>query len=216
MQNRLPLFLLAVTTLQGCVSTPLPPAEPNPRVVERDLSMRKSVVPLPVKPRRVVDGTLAAVPLASVPAIAPASVKSVEPKPAEVKGASVVKLAEVKGAVAVKPAVAAPPPPPRMPVQQWEVRVSDVRLAATFERWAKQSADAGMPYKILWDAEKHVLIDATPVYGGSFLEAIEQALKTPAIRRSAYPLEACLYDNNPPVVRITKLGEQAKDCPDIR
>lgn len=204
MQNRLPLFLLAVTTLQGCVSTPLPPAEPNPRVVERDLSMRQSVVPLPVKSRRVVDATLAAVPLTPAPAVAVAPTKSEETKPAEAKPADVVKPAAVVPTTRIGP------------VRRWEVRVSDVRLGATFERWAKESADAGTPYKILWDAEKHVLIDATPKYVGSFLEAVEQALKTPAIRRSSYPLEACLYDNDPPVVRITKLGEQAKDCPDIR
>lgn len=106
--------------------------------------------------------------------------------------------------------------PPAAPPRRWEVRVSDVRLSNTFERWAAEAAAGGHSYKILWDADKHVLIDATPAYGGTILDAVEAALSTPAIRRSAYPLEACLYPNTPPLIRITKRGEQTEACPDIK
>ena len=111
----------------------------------------------------------------------------------------------------------AAPLTPALPPKRWEVKVSDVRLAATFERWANESAaDGREAYKILWDAEKHVLIDASPTYGGSLLDAVEAALSTPAIRRSAYPLEACLYPNTPPLIRITKRGEQTEACPEVK
>ena len=32
------------------------------------------------------------------------------------------------------------------------------------------------------------------------------------IRQSDYPLEACIYANTPPLVRITRQGEQAREC----
>lgn len=119
----------------------------------------------------------------------------------------------------VAPRAPVAPPPPAIPQKRWEVRVSDIRLAATFERWAREAVEEGrVPkgFKMLWDADRHVLIDATPVYGGSILEAIEQALSTPAIRHSPYPLEACIYENAPPLVRITKRGDQSDACPDSK
>jgi len=99
---------------------------------------------------------------------------------------------------------------------KWEVRASDVRLATTFERWAKEAATEGKggEYRILWDADTHVLIDGTPTYYGTLTEAIEAALKTPGIRNGRNPLEACVYNNTPPVIRITKLGEQSEACPE--
>lgn len=120
-------------------------------------------------------------------------------------------------ATAPQPAVA--PPIPAIPPKRWEVRVSDIRLAATFDRWTREAVEEGrVPkgFKMLWDADRHVLIDATPAYGGSILEAIEQALSTPAIRHSPYPLEACVYENSPPLVRITKRGDQTEACPDSK
>ena len=111
------------------------------------------------------------------------------------------------------------PSTPTIPPKRWEVRVSDVRLSATFERWAREAVVEGrVPagFKMLWDADRHVLIDATPAYGGTILEAIEQALSTPAIRHSPYPLEACVYENSPPLVRITKRGDQTEACPDSK
>jgi hypothetical protein len=102
--------------------------------------------------------------------------------------------------------IASPPAEPAG--QRWQVRVEDVRLATTFERWAKQAG-----YRIQWDADKHVLVEATPTFYGSFEDAITQALSTPGIRNSSYPLEACAYDNTPVLVRITRQGEQVHACP---
>lgn len=91
----------------------------------------------------------------------------------------------------------------------WEVLASDVRLANTFERWANT-----VGYKIQWDAEKHFLISATPTFKGTIEDAITQALSTPTILFSSYPLEACKYEQTPPLIRITRQGEQSKECPD--
>jgi len=84
---------------------------------------------------------------------------------------------------------------------------SDVTLAKTLERWA---AAAG--HKLKWDAARNFLIGAPDVYVGTFEEALQHVLRSPGIRFSDYPLEACLYANTPPLVRITRLGEQAREC----
>ena len=99
-------------------------------------------------------------------------------------------------------------PPVSAPLgRPWSVNITDVNLANTFTRWG---AEAG--YKVKWDAPKHLLIGANQTFNGTFEEAIEQALGTPGIRNSLYPLEVCVYANNPPLARITRLGEQVKDC----
>lgn len=87
--------------------------------------------------------------------------------------------------------------------QQWQVRVSDIRLDATLERWAKQAG-----YTLVWDADRHVLITAEDTFFGSFEAALNRILNSPAVRGSDYPLEAVIYQNTPPVLRITGLGEQ--------
>jgi len=91
--------------------------------------------------------------------------------------------------------------------KRWEVMASDVTLAKTLERWA---AAAG--HKLKWDAARNFLIGAPDVYVGTFEEALQHVLRSPGIRFSDYPLEACLYANTPPLVRITRLGEQAREC----
>lgn len=90
----------------------------------------------------------------------------------------------------------------------WKIASDDIRLATTLDRWAKQ-----VGYKLIWDAQKHVLLSSADSFTGTFEEALTRVLSSPAIRRSDYPLEACIYPNNPPVVRITKLGDQNTDCP---
>jgi hypothetical protein len=93
--------------------------------------------------------------------------------------------------------------------QAFEVRLTDIRLAASFERWAQQS---GM--RIRWDADRHLLIGAPMTFrGADAFDAISQALATPGIANSEYPLEVCQYPNTPPLLRITRQGEQARDCP---
>jgi hypothetical protein len=90
---------------------------------------------------------------------------------------------------------------------RWEVRTSDITLYRTLERW---SSAAG--YKLKWDAAKNFLIGAPDVYAGSFESALQSVLSSSGIRLSDYPLEACIYANTPPLVRITRQGEQAREC----
>ena len=92
-------------------------------------------------------------------------------------------------------------------VRRWEVMASDITLARTFERWALAAG-----HKLKWDASRNFLIGAPDVYEGSFEGAIEHVLRSPGIRYSDFPLEACLYANTPPLVRITRQGEQTREC----
>jgi hypothetical protein len=96
----------------------------------------------------------------------------------------------------------------KKPVQRWAVDVQDITLAKSIERWA---ATAG--WRVRWDADKHVLISAPAVYEGAFEDAVAAVLATPGIRRSPYPLEACIYQNTPPLLRITRMGDQVNECP---
>lgn len=193
MPKLLPLFLIVTACFTGCATPETPTFINNPRIVERNLA-----------------------PTAAEPADAPQPVNTENGEVAAGERRQAVERS-LAPATAAKAVATAPAAPVAVPAGRWEVRVSDVRLAATFERWAAESAANGQEsYKILWDAEKHVLIDATPVYGGNMLDAVEAALSTPAIRRSAYPLEACLYPNTPPLIRITKRGEQTEACPDVK
>lgn len=91
--------------------------------------------------------------------------------------------------------------------ERWEVMASDVTLARTFERWALAAG-----HKLKWDAARNFLIGAPDVYVGTFEGAIEHVLRSPGIRYSDYPLEACIYGNSPPLVRITRQGEQSREC----
>jgi len=90
---------------------------------------------------------------------------------------------------------------------RWEVRTADVTLSRTLERW---SLTAG--HKLRWDAARNFLIGAPDVYVGSFEGALEHLLSSPGIRHSDFPLEACIYANTPPLVRITRQGEQSREC----
>jgi len=86
----------------------------------------------------------------------------------------------------------------------WSVLTNDLRLETTLERWTKQAG-----YALIWDADRHILITAEDTFVGSFEDALDRVFASPAIRDSDYPLEAVIYNNNPPVVRVTGLGEQS-------
>lgn len=90
--------------------------------------------------------------------------------------------------------------------QRWAILPTDGKLAVTFERWA---ASAGM--KMIWDAKQHVMLSSSDSFAGTIDQALTRVLSSSAIRQSTYPLEACIYPNSPPVLRITRLGDQ-KDC----
>ena len=89
----------------------------------------------------------------------------------------------------------------------WNVLVQDITLARTFERWG---ALAG--YRVKWDAQRNFLIGAPDSVDGTFETALKAILNSAGIRQSDYPLEACIYANTPPLVRITRQGEQSREC----
>jgi hypothetical protein len=89
----------------------------------------------------------------------------------------------------------------------WSVLVQDITLARTLERWGAQAG-----YRVKWDAQRNFLIGAPDSVYGSFETALKALLNSAGIRQSDYPLEACIYANTPPLVRITRQGEQAREC----
>ena len=93
------------------------------------------------------------------------------------------------------------------PAKSWVVEVKDVTLSNTFMRWAEAAG-----HKVRWDAEKHVLVEAPDTLVGTFEEAVIAVLSSSGIADGAYPLEVCFYSNNPPLARITRKGEQEKEC----
>jgi hypothetical protein len=93
------------------------------------------------------------------------------------------------------------------PAQRWDVLTQDITLARTLERWTEAAG-----YRLKWDAQRNFLIGAPDSVQGSFEAALQAVLGSAGIRQSDYPLEACIYANSPPLVRITRQGEQAREC----
>jgi len=89
----------------------------------------------------------------------------------------------------------------------WNVLVQDITLSRTLERWGAQAG-----YRVKWDAQRNFLIGAPDSVDGSFETALKAILNSAGIRQSDYPLEACIYANTPPLVRITRQGEQSREC----
>ena len=89
----------------------------------------------------------------------------------------------------------------------WSVLVQDITLARTLERWGAQAG-----YRLKWEAQRNFLIGAPDTIDGTFESALRTVLNSAGIRQSDYPLEACIYANTPPLVRITRQGEQAREC----
>ena len=92
-------------------------------------------------------------------------------------------------------------------VARWSVLVQDITLARTLERWGAQAG-----YRVKWDAQRNFLIGAPDSVEGTFEAALKAILNSAGIRQSDYPLEACIYANTPPLVRVTRQGEQAREC----
>jgi hypothetical protein len=99
-----------------------------------------------------------------------------------------------------------PVAPPRAQ-QEWELRQDDGRIDISIKRWATK-----MGYSFRWDAERYVLVDGSNKFRGDFPSAIRQLLGSSSIKNSSFPLEACLYNNTPPLLRITRMGDQSEDC----
>lgn len=93
------------------------------------------------------------------------------------------------------------------PASLWEMRLQDITLAQTLQRWSQQAG-----WKLIWDVDKHIMIDSPHQFKGSFEEAISLLLAAPSLAASGLPLEVCFYPNTPPLARITRKGEQEKEC----
>lgn len=156
---------------------------------------------------------------APAPAPAPAGVAPAAPAAVKVDAPVAAIASPVRSTAAVAPlaapvaAAVTPSPAPAVaplasPVKRWEVRASDVNLHRSFERWGEEAG-----YRVKWDAPKHSLVGAPDVTVGTFQEAVRKALMSPGIRYGEMPLEACIYPNTPPLLRITREGEQVRSCP---
>ena len=111
------------------------------------------------------------------------------------------------GAVALPVAPYVPAGSSEPATAHWNVLVQDITLARTLERWGAQAG-----YRVKWDAQRNFLIGAPDSVDGSFETALKTILNSAGIRQSDYPLEACIYANTPPLVRITRQGEQTREC----
>jgi hypothetical protein len=142
---------------------------------------------------------------------------------AETKVATVptmIAVAANKGELPIAPYKAAPTPVvtaaataneatamPEVKTDRFTVELRDINLANTLIRWANQAG-----WRLRWDAEVNFMIDAPDVYAGTFEQAVEALLSTPGVSQGSYPLEVCFYSNTPPLARITRRGEQNKEC----
>ena len=120
--------------------------------------------------------------------------------------AIVAPVLAMQKAVDAQPANIAPKITPTL--QTWAIESTDVRLVDAFSRWTQK---AGM--QLRWDATRHVELGATNTYEGDVSEAMISALKSPSISNSDFPLEICFYPNKPILARVTRQGEQWRDCP---
>lgn len=93
------------------------------------------------------------------------------------------------------------------PIKSWSVRLDDLNLANAFTRWGREAG-----YAVRWDARKNAVVEGPDTISGSFEDAVIYVLSGPGIATSAYPLEVCFYPNTPPLARITRKGEQDKEC----
>lgn len=139
--------------------------------------------------------------------------QSIEVKNQAYEPSAPLLFAPAKGA---SPVVTAEPTPRQVvavstetnaPVQKWEILLKDINLANTMQRWAD---DAG--WRVRWDARKNFMVEAPDMIQGTFEDAIRTVLESPGIAGGAYPLEVCFYPNTPPLARITRKGEQEKEC----
>ena len=192
-----PLALSAGVAVSLAISTGSAMCQSTPEVLPRGAV----ALQLPVAPYIPFEKVMAAPVASAHPSVGVAAAMTATPTPTLILALG-----------PEPPGLNTPPSPvPRDPkptaLDRWEVKTSDITLYRTLERW---SIAAG--YKLKWDAAKNFLIGAPDIYAGSFESALQSVLSSSGIRLSDYPLEACIYANTPPLVRITRQGEQAREC----
>lgn len=89
----------------------------------------------------------------------------------------------------------------------WDLRIDDERIDVALMRWSSI-----LGYGFRWDADRYFPIVAPTAFQGTYEEALTRLLMSPGILNSSYPLEACIYANDPPLVRITRMGDQTQEC----
>ncbi len=89
----------------------------------------------------------------------------------------------------------------------WVLALEDERIDVALMRWTQQAG-----YAFRWDADRHFPIAAPTRFEGTYESALTRLLMSPGILNSSYPLEACIYANTPPLVRITRMGDQSQEC----
>jgi hypothetical protein len=82
-------------------------------------------------------------------------------------------------------------------VQKFDTMVTDRSVSRVLDRWARQ---AGVGF--VWDAKSDVTLSTQDRFVGT----IEQATERLISGLSGITLQACIYTNNPPVIRITESG----------
>ena len=82
-------------------------------------------------------------------------------------------------------------------VHKFDTLASDRSVSRLIERWARQ---AGVNY--VWGAPSDVTLGTQDRFVGTIEQAIDRLLNGV----SGLNLQACIYNNNPPVIRITESG----------
>jgi len=158
-------------------------------------------------------------PIPAAPAAAPATTDlGIRPLPV----AGVVASPTAIPDLGIRPVLAAPTPANEVPATALARPLptgttGGMATASAAKRWEVRTADLTLKagYRVRWDAKKNLLVEAPDVFVGTFEQAMRQALSSPGIAYGDYPLEACVYPNNPLLIRITRQGEQARECPEV-
>jgi hypothetical protein len=82
-------------------------------------------------------------------------------------------------------------------VQKFDTLPTDRSVSRLLDRWSRQS---GVGF--VWDAKSDVTLSTQD----RFIGTIEQATERLIGGISGITLQACIYNNNPPVIRITESG----------
>jgi hypothetical protein len=201
----------AITPVAVASSTPKP--VPAPQAAPEVLAAQSPIAAPASSSPGSAPRTVAVSPQAPAPSnvvLAAAETMSPTSLPQNIPGTSsaAAATAPVDPKVTDAPSVPTVEAPPVRPLKTWSIRATDGRLATTFERWAKAEN-----MKLVWDAQQHVMLSSSDTFTGTLTEALNRVLSSPAIRLSSYPLEACIYPNDPPLLRITRVGEQSLECP---
>jgi hypothetical protein len=211
------LVAVLATSATGAASAQVPARKPvkwvvtcpAPRAAAKPESAPAAALAVPDPVQGMVDA-LGPSPAVAAPTLVPTAEAGLAGQAAAPEGrlAAMDQPSQGRAAAPLPAAAASPVAVFRVAtVPRWEVLTSDMTLSKTLARWAQEAG-----YRLQWDAPRNFLIGAPTGFSGDFETAVSALLSTPGIRLSEYPLEACVYSNSPPLLRITRYGEQAREC----